>query len=817
MKNWLKKASLFGKKDGNGERGLVAPTPERGLLSDEGTSSSVPTPTRLDMDEYVDTKVKNTSSSGDVAKPQRHERRGQEGKQSVSTRRHTSKEGSRHHSRGRKHESSRSSRQSSRMSSRDLDSNVTYTKVQSSTDASLGRGAGPSPSTVGQRSTGQSSYANSSQHQQACTSKNDDDDERLARALAEEENASYYASLQSSMTASAAHDMQGSSYTGSVDVPDITLARALAESQFAARQADALLKAKNSMFEAAVSKAMEESLSTAEYDGVLRDIKMWIIDLNAASDDVLSAVTMIARRREETAAKLARALEKGDGQRVAKMLWESEKLPEIQARVQTLQENMVPLGIATSDLESLRDRILASYPPLEECQKSRDEIIETMFASLKMAKLAFFNVGSISDDVIQHSDDCQHSSDLRDFISALVEDAKRIPKVPEKVAKQAHMMVQEAFKEEQASFEAPEMSQGYVPTVGDGDSSRTPSECRTEVSSTPTELQSLVKQSEDRSLDISTEDYVRSSSNQGDLKDIKRKEQKAKQRLFPKATIPKPFNLSKSRSQHAVSRSNGGKKLPIRRVPAFFTLHHEIMNDRGIVNQTVAWEVREYASSEYLTKYLSVPPPQHVDEFHSTDVHELLAYVKKQAESHGVSQEKSNPSKDRWDTMCRVAGAVEGLETASEHFLTWTVPNPDSITESCHELKEMVSQTLEIISLTAYSHDTLRVAIRKHNLPWDEHLISQVRSDAQHAAFVIMRAAIDCAEEAGKRKVALNRQRNVLRPLGEAVIATFSVHQLAGGFGDEAAEICDELVQLTIHFARQLDPKWFRGTKVVRS
>ena len=55
----------------------------------------------------------------------------------------------------------------------------------------------------------------------------------------------------------------------------------------------------------------------------------------------------------------------------------------------------------------------------------------------------------------------------------------------------------------------------------------------------------------------------------------------------------------------------------------------------------------------------------------------------------------------------------------------------------------------------------------------------------------------------------------MLQPLGSAVMATFSVHQLAGGFGGDAAALCDVLVERTVHSARAIDPKWFRGTRVV--
>jgi hypothetical protein len=267
---------------------------------------------------------------------------------------------------------------------------------------------------------------------------------------------------------------------------------------------------------------------------------------------------------------------------------------------------------------------------------------------------------------------------------------------------------------------------------------------------------------------------------------------------------------------------------PIRRVPAFFSLTHELLTDTGIVSQSVDWHSKEYLIESFASKYHTIPAPVNVDEFYSEDVHELLSYVKKHARSFGEQPKSANiPSsskhEEKWYTMVEVAGAVEGLLSACETFLTWKIPNADSqseaISESCHSLKRLVNQTLSIIADTAYAHDTLRVAIKRHKLPWDENLISQVRWDAQHAASIVMQAAIDCAEDQ-ERKRGFKRsttQKNVLKPLGQAVIATFAVHQLSGGFGGEAALICDQLVELCVHYARQLDPKWFRGTKVVKS
>jgi hypothetical protein len=819
MKSWLKKTVSLGRKNDSYDAvPSTAPTPERGLLGSNEPLSSEATPVRLDMERAG-------GSQG-------------EGRRRVPSSKTTSQH--RHHSRGHSGGSNKSGvgmvRQKSKASSHDLDMAVSAMGIQGnegvnardamnkSGQTSVSSHQSHSSVTAGQRSATYSSNVVSSQHQ---------DDAMVARMVAEEERA-YYASLQRAMTASMEQQQQQQIVNGAPPLammdpsrlPDMNLAIALAESQFAARQADELVKARESVFEAAVNKAMEESISSADYDHLLRDIKMWTIDLDAASDDVVTALNMISKRRRELAGKLEKALEKGDTLRVAKMLWEEEKLPEIQLRIEELQENMVPIGLAASDLQALRKKIMETYPPIVESQKARDAIIEELFRALKNLKLKWSNPGSSSDYSIQTSEDCQDSSELRDLIVSLVEDAKRIPKVPDKVVKEAKVMVHTAFAEQQASVDAKsDVSDVYSHGRMDNESTRAPSECKTEVSSTPTEMQHLVKSSNvDSSVDMSSDIHVRSSSNEEEIKKMKNLELKDKKK--PKArssmaTVPQPFNLSQNRPPRMSTSSKQKSDGPIRRVPAFFTLHHEILSDRGVVNQTVDWQSREYSIESFASQYLTVPAPVNVDEFYSEDVHELVDYVKKHAKSFGKQLKSANiPSssvhEEKWYTMCEVAGAVEGLEAASERFLTWNVPEPESITESCHSLKAIVSQTLSIIADTAYAHDSLRVAIKKHKLPWKESLISQVRWDAQHAAFVIMRAAIDCAEEAERKRGAFKRQKNVLKPLGQAVIATFSVHQLSGGFGGEAAEICDQLVELTVHYARQLDPKWFRGTKVVR-
>lgn len=57
---------------------------------------------------------------------------------------------------------------------------------------------------------------------------------------------------------------------------------------------------------------------------------------------------------------------------------------------------------------------------------------------------------------------------------------------------------------------------------------------------------------------------------------------------------------------------------------------------------------------------------------------------------------------------------------------------------------------------------------------------------------------------------------SVVQPLGSAACGAFKVHQYCGGFNQEAGKLYDQLHELTIHYARMLDPKWLRSSKLVR-
>lgn len=57
----------------------------------------------------------------------------------------------------------------------------------------------------------------------------------------------------------------------------------------------------------------------------------------------------------------------------------------------------------------------------------------------------------------------------------------------------------------------------------------------------------------------------------------------------------------------------------------------------------------------------------------------------------------------------------------------------------------------------------------------------------------------------------------VLAPLANTAVGVFRVHQFAGGLNQDCAAAFDALYAITTHYARMVDPKWFRDTRVVAS
>ena len=167
------------------------------------------------------------------------------------------------------------------------------------------------------------------------------------------------------------------------DRPDLAMAAALAESQFSARQVDEYKRTTEEVYQAAVDKAMEASMKTVTYDDLLRDIKLWCIDLGAITDDVMSALNSVVRKRNEVAVKLEAALESEDERRVYKLSWMAEHLPAVEDKLRKLGERMSFVGVAVLELQDLRDVVVSTSPPVQQAERQRDTIIHKLFKAIE--------------------------------------------------------------------------------------------------------------------------------------------------------------------------------------------------------------------------------------------------------------------------------------------------------------------------------------------------------------------------------------------------------------------------------------------------
>jgi hypothetical protein len=283
-------------------------------------------------------------------------------------------------------------------------------------------------------------------------------------------------------------------------------------------------------------------------------------------------------------------------------------------------------------------------------------------------------------------------------------------------------------------------------------------------------------------------------------------------------TTPVPFQLSSSRW-----KAKGPSEAPtapdtLRRLPALISLHYEMEKDSGVVADAVGWtrSSNDKTKIELGTAVALAPPAALSSSTTFESPEEMVTFVKAQlGDSFPVTVPSRFDASSRWSVTCAAAGAHEALMAAIQDFSFWEIQTTSVVSES-HRLVEYLAKVTSILSTVANTHDPLRHALVKHRLPWEESLTAQVRWAAQHAGITVMSQAIEASEEAERTKGAWQRQA-VLKPLGHGVMTAFSVHQLAGGFGTEAAAVCDYLVERTVHYARMIDPKWFRGHKVVSS
>lgn len=258
----------------------------------------------------------------------------------------------------------------------------------------------------------------------------------------------------------------------------------------------------------------------------------------------------------------------------------------------------------------------------------------------------------------------------------------------------------------------------------------------------------------------------------------------------------------------------------LRRLPALISLHYELIKDNGVVSKAVQWEEGDGAGDPSSLRRLAKPmktslPPVNANDVAFVNIEDLVSFVD---QHHGFIEclPPEILSHERWGMMRVAAFVYLTLQNASLTLSQWEIPENSLATEECRRLTNFISRLMGPFSLVSYPGSQFRQLLSKLNLPWDDLVVSKVRCATQHATIVIMLYALETSEAAERVKGSWQRQA-VLQPLGYAVMAATAAHQLSGGFNAAATSICELLVEKTIHYARLIDPKWFRGHKVVNN
>ena len=263
-------------------------------------------------------------------------------------------------------------------------------------------------------------------------------------------------------------------------------------------------------------------------------------------------------------------------------------------------------------------------------------------------------------------------------------------------------------------------------------------------------------------------------------------------------------------------KSNSPSVLATRRVPGIVTLYNEIINDRGIVSEAVGWKREPMLKTHTSLPCLDESCPsgnisEKINFFSPSNPIDIVYFVKAhQGLPDAVCTVKRSASK--WTTMRAWAKVYDSLSSAKVFLSTWRLSNDLSFQEECYRLVDYFSVLSYQVSTVSNQHNNLRIAIEKYNLLWEENMLDEVRLAAQDVAVEVMKMALTSAEKSSKLR---KHRANILRCLGHATIVAFNVHQFSGGFIGDNLTICEELLQQTLHYARDIDPKWFRGHKVV--
>lgn len=506
----------------------------------------------------------------------------------------------------------------------------------------------------------------------------------------------------------------------------------------------------------AIKQAMKASLETANYDSLLRDVAMWVYDLEGTNADVQNALTAAGEKHRKIVEDMSHA-DPDDPEGWHHLMWLSTQYPAVEERLKALGERLAPLNDAVSGLSDLRTFIQEQKPGVEDAEGIRDAVIAKLFEDLEGRGVA---------SLLDHSD--HGRGDVRDHVRALIEEAERIDEPPpliefeddtggpELTSVEPHPSAPALFEPEpETAVWIAEPIQSAEPDVSEHEREPELNEIKAEIMEP---IEEPIEPTPAKTSSTSTTPKAPSH-----------------QLLF------KPFHLSAQRQRTPrSSREKPPKDDSIKRMPIIVSVYNELQKDEGTVADAVGWKSNPHNSRKGETPRI----------FRTGTV-------------------SAGAIADEAATVNKV------LSEMRDALSSWSVPPGSDVVAEGLRLADYMDAVSKEAGKVMHGFEPLRQMMTKQGIEWDENLTKDTRWASQAAACALMAEAMDQVRNVESKGMRGWEIRQVLKPLGHAVLGAFKVHQFSGGFNNKAWRVAEDLAEFTLHYARQVDPKWVRHTKVV--
>ncbi|KAL4428231.1 hypothetical protein ABPG75_002320 [Micractinium tetrahymenae] len=539
-----------------------------------------------------------------------------------------------------------------------------------------------------------------------------------------------------------------------------------------------------------------------DYRPLLADIAQWVEALEGSQGDAAAAQQAAGQRTAENGEQLAACDIQEDPEGWHRLNWLSQQLPQVEDRLSKVSRRVEPAQEAVGALQALAEQVEGEKPPLAAAERSRDSAIAAVLAALALKKLP-----------------AQPSpGEVRDGVRQLIKKAQHLPPVPPMPvqlyvpppAPEHHRSSIVAPKFNPPNLSAPRprfKSRGVKPAPEDA------------IRRDPRAITLYNELAQGRGVVVTTiawEATRKGEGHAGSASATPSGSAAATPRAGSAAATPRAGSATPPPSgRSAGGRAGSTSPAPSGGSSAVATPRTPTPRPPSPSPEPPEAELSE----EEAAAYLPTLPARAlaVTAFEPRSLQEVSDFVSDVGAQGGDAPRSAHaacafPTR-KWAVMVEAASVFDTLLDACDTLHKWECPPQASVVSEAHRLADLLEATQKVVARVSYPHDALRVRMAKAGLPWDDALLTDLRWAAQRAAAALMRHALDNADTLAKAKGKWQTSAMV-QPLGSAFCGAFKVHQFCGGFNLESGALFDTLHERTVHYARMMDPAWFRSSKV---